>query len=230
MLLRSVQTEKYLRQIGSILDNCVEDEKTAKEYIHDVRNKETELWVLLSPSPSENVLALIKVFCEDRTVGEFECLRIDGDSILDDSLIGDFQDHEDVGNNEQVTITRDDLIEILNCLDVSADEEYSFVLMGAFSSFRHGIPDVEPVELVDGREMWVWNYGDEIIVGLEPDIHDDRPFNWSGFKREAYRRRAHHRILWREFHHRQHLQLEKLFDILIKNPHVTEKIAIDSII
>ena len=230
LLLRSVGTKESLLEIGKELENCVRDEEHAKTYINKAKVGKTELWALYSPTPDENVLALIEVNCEGRTVSDFNCLRDRRDSVIDFGLIegkNPFSkkfNYEDI--KEKGVITRDDLIEILNILDVSADDEPDFVKLGAFSSFRDGIPETEPVELFDGREMWVWRFDDEIIVGLEADgINDDMAFNWSGFKRGTS---FDDKVTFADASHSQHLELEELFALIIENPHVFEKFTIEN--
>ena len=229
LVLRSVGSEKHLRKLGGELDNCVKDEDSAKEYLKRATIGQSELWVLLSPN--EETLALIEVNCEDRTISEFDCLEQDGETVLDEGNINQNRyrarrkKHDSI--KKKGVIYRNDLVEILNKLNASADDVPEFVLLGAFSKFKNGVPTVEPVALFDGREMWVWKYADEFIVGLEADgVNDDRAFNWSRFKRDtSYRSK----VYWTESTRRQHLDVEDLLEVLISNPHAFEKLTADSL-
>ena len=227
LILRSVGSEKYLRKLGSELDNCVKEEDSAKEYLRRATIGQSELWVLLSST--EETLALIEVNREDRTISEFDPLEQDGETVLDEGDINQNRYYAKRKKHDSIkkkgVIYRNDLVEILNKLNASADDVTEFVMLGAFSKFKNGVPNIEPVALFDGREMWVWKYADEIIVGLEADgVNDDRAFNWSLFKRDtSYRSK----VFWTEATRRQHLDVEDLLEVLISNPHAFEKLTVD---
>ena len=90
-------------------------------------------------------------------------------------------------DNDDPDISFELAMELLDKLGVTADYETSFTRVGAFGRFKGGRPEVEPVRVGD-KEMWIWLYEDELIVGVE-DRSDGKLF-WSRYRIDKGRRAA----------------------------------------
>ncbi len=131
-------------------------------------------------------------------------LRLVSDSeILPVSSSGDFDS----------LLMQEDLIEMLSLLDATADHIDEFVALGAFSRFRNGIPDVEAVELIDGRELWIWRFSDELITAVDLNRETRNFLRWSRYIPTGQS--------W-ECPDLVSMSQNQLFDIMLDNPQVYE--------
>ena len=189
--LEEVLSLKKLMAIGKTLDICVRKRGVAKRYLKEIETGESRLWLLLKGE------------------GPFALLKID----LEDSKVVGFSAHE----NDDPEISYELAMKILHKLGVTADNETSFARVGAFGRFKGGRPEVEPVRVGD-LEMWIWFYGNELIVGMEED--PDGKLFWSRF--QLTRDSSMKQLEWDDVFC-NHLSLGILFEIVRRNPHVLEK-------
>lgn len=196
--LEEVLSLKKLMAIGKTLELCVRKRGAAEEYLKEVETGESRLWLLLK---GEEPFALLKIDWEDRKVVEFSA-------------------HD----NDDPEISYELAMEILHKLGVIADNETSFARVGAFDRFKGGRPGVEPI-CVDDREMWIWFYGDELIVGMDEQA-DGRLF-WSHYKLTRAGEKPWHEdsknLMEWDDDFGNHLSLGMLFEIARRNPHVLDK-------
>ena len=191
--LEEVLSLKKLMEVGKTLELCVRKREEAQSYLKEVETGESRLWLLLKGE------------------GPFALLKID----LEKSEAVEFSTHD----NDDPRISYELAMKILHKLGVTADNETSFARVGAFGRFRGGRPEVEPVRVGD-LEMWIWFYGDELIVGMEE--HTDGKLSWSRFR--LTRENCRNRLEWDD-DFGNHLSLGMLFEIVRRNPHVLEKLG-----
>ena len=116
------------------------------------------------------------------------------------------------GCDDDIDLTPDAAFAILDALDdASADDQEAFARVGAFSVFRNGRPEGEPVE-ADGREIRIWNYRNEIIVAAEGP---EGCREWSRFSTG--------RKEWLEGFCNG-MELGELFGLMTRHPKVAEKL------
>lgn len=197
--LEEVLSLKKLMAIGKTLEICVGKRGAAEEYLKEVETGESRLWLLLK---GEEPFALLKIDWEDRKVVEFS-----------------------THDNDDPEISCELAMELLDKLGATADDASSFSRVGAFGRFKGGRPGVEPV-CVDDREMWIWFYGDELIVGMDEQA-DGRLF-WSHYKLTRAGEKPWHEdsknLMEWDDDFGNHLSLGMLFEIARRNPHVLEKL------
>ncbi len=215
--LEEVLTIRKLTSVGKALDICVSKRDTALGYLGEVEAGKTKLWVLLK---QEKPYALLQIDMEDNEVQQFSA-----------------------SENDDPVISFELAVELLNKLDITADDTASFVHVGAFSKFKDGRrPDVMPV-FVNGQEMWIWLYEEELIIAV--DEYHDGNLSWSRFEltREEgrYSRRTRPgrtrpwrkcpkaRIEWESNEH-NHMSLGMLFEVVRQNPHILERFRAPPII
>ena len=189
--LEEMLSLKKLMAIGKTLEICVGKREAAEEYLKEVETGESRLWLLLK---GEEPFALLRIDWEDRKVVEFSA-------------------HD----NDDPEISYELAMELLDKLGATADDASSFARVGAFGRFRGGRPGVEPVRVND-LEMWIWFYGDELIVGMDEQA-DGRLF-WSRFR--LTRENGKNRLEWDD-DFGNHLSMGRLFEIVRRNPHILEK-------
>ena len=174
-------------------------------------------------------MTLIKIHPEKAVVEEFDL--IDPDDLGEHRnrhqrrrrgprgrLRGRHRSQQGIGASIQEMVSKEDLFEILELLQVTADEINEFVALGVLSVFKDGMPLIDPVELADGREIWIWKFKKEIIVGIDGN---ERANDGIHFSR-----------LWHETGHFpgwnssgiDSIEIDDLFDIMLGNPTVYEKI------
>lgn len=204
--LEEVASIKKLMTIGKTLEICVGKRKDAQSYWKETESGESMLWLLLN---GEDPFALLKIDLEEKKVVEFSA-------------------HD----NDDPKISFELAMRILHKLGVTADDETAFARIGAYGRFKCGRPEVEPV-LVDEQEMWIWLYEHELIVAMEE--HADGKLFWSRFvlKRNKYNPYADPRVgpwgiftrgEWEE-DSSNHLSLGMLFEVVLRHPHVLEKLS-----
>ena len=191
--LEEVLSLKKLMAIGKTLELCVRKRGDAQSYLKEVESGESGLWLLLK---GEEPFALLKIDLEKSEAVEFSA-------------------HE----NDDPRISFELGMKILHELGVTADNETSFARVGAFGRFKGGRPEVEPVRVGD-LEMWIWFYGDELIVGMEE--HPDGRLSWSRFR--LTRENCRNQLEWDD-DFGNHLSLGMLFEIVRRNPHVLAKLG-----
>lgn len=205
--LEEVLSLKRLMAIGKALELCVRKREDAERYWEQAEAGEFKFWLLLK---EEEPFALLKI-----DVNENE------------EVVGQLSARD----NDDPEISFELAMEILEKLGVTADGDTAFARAGAFSRFKGGRPEVEPVR-VDEQEMWIWPYEDELIVGMEEN--GDGELFWSRFvlKRNEYNpytdprvgpRRAFTRGEWDD-DFGNHLSMGMLFEIVRQNPHVLERL------
>ena len=190
--LEEVLSLKKLMTIGKTHEICVGKREAAERYWEQAEAGEFRFWLFLK---REKPYALLKI-----DVGEKD-------------VVGQFSAH----NNDDPEISFELAMEILHELGVTGDDVPSFARVGAFGRFKGGRPEVEPVR-VDDREMWIWFYGDELIVGM--DEQADGKLSWSRF--QVTRDSSMNQLEWDD-DFGNHLSLGMLFEIVRRNPHVLEK-------
>ena len=191
--LEEMLSLKKLMAIGKALELCVGKREAAESYWEQAEAGEFKFWLFLK---REKPYALLKI-----DVGE-------------KNVVGQFSAH----NNDDPEISYELAMELLDKLGVTGDDVPSFARVGAFGRFKGGRPEVEPI-CVDDREMWIWFYGDELIVGMEKD--PDGKLFWSRFT--LGREDCENRLEWDD-DFGNHLSLGMLFEIVRRNPHVLEKL------
>ena len=197
--LEEVLSIKRLMAIGKALEICVAKRETAQEYMNVVEAGKSKLWLLLK---EEEPYALLGIKVDENEVEEFSAR-----------------------NNDDPEITYELGMELLDKLGVSADYMASFIRVGAFEKFKNGRPEVDPV-CVDNREMWIWLYEDELIVGMED--HPDGKLYWSHYELsraddKPWYDGSMNRLEWDE-HCSNHLSLGMFLEIIRRNPQVLEKL------
>ena len=190
--LEEVLSLKKLMTIGKTLEICVRKREDAQSYWKEVESGESGLWLLLK---GEEPFALLKIDLEKSEAVEFSA-------------------HD----NDDPEISYELAMELLHKLGVTADNETSFARVGAFGRFKGGRPEVEPVRVGD-LEMWIWYYGDELIVGMEE--RPDGRLSWSRFR--LTRENCRNQLEWDD-DFGNHLSLGMLFEIVRRNPHLLEKL------
>ncbi len=216
--LEEVREMKRLIQFGRYLSNCVKNSDEAREYINDVKINKTRLYGLLSETGE--ILGLMTVELKTRTITEFEYAERNGQNIFGERVrCGPFGHRSTDEFVSQGVVSQSDLIEILNVLDATADDNTDFVRLGAFSRFKNGIPEADPVELADGREAWSWKGRNELIVAIDGNGDSERLMKWSRYSRENHRGR----FSW-DTCESGSMELGELFDIVLSNPQLVEKI------
>ena len=192
--LEEVLSLKKLMTIGKTLEICVGKRADAQRYWGQAEAGEFKFWLLLR---EEKPYALLKL-----DVGEKD-------------VVGQFSAHD----NDDPEISFELGMELLDELGVTGDDVPSFACVGAFSRFKGGRPEVEPIRM-DDREMWIWFYGDELIVGMEEQA--DGKLSWSRFR--LTRENSMNRLEWDD-DFSNHLSLGMLFEIVRRNPHILEKLS-----
>ena len=192
--LEEVLSLKKLMAIGKTLEICVGKREDAERYWEQAEAGEFKFWLFLK---KEKPYALLKI-----DVGEKD-------------VVGQFSTH----NNDDPEISYELAMEILDELGVTADNETSFARVGAYGRFKGGRPEVEPVRVGD-REMWIWLYEDELIVGMEEE--PDGKLSWSRFR--LTRENCRNQLEWDD-DFGNHLSLGMLFEIVRRNPHLLEKLG-----
>ena len=193
--LEEVLSIGRLMSIGKTLDICVGKRKDAQEYLREVELGESGLWVLFAVEEDEP-RALLKTDVKKGVISEFSA-------------------HD----NDDPEISFELAMEILEKLDVTADDVPSFARAGAFGRFKGGRPEVEPVR-VDEQEMWIWFYEDELIVGMEEQA--DGKLFWSRFT--LNRENSKSQLEWDD-DFSNHLSLGMFFEIVRRNPRILEKLG-----
>ena len=191
--LEEVLALKKLMEIGKTLELCVRKREDAQSYWKEAESGESGLWLLLK---GEEPFALLKIDLEKSEAVEFSA-------------------HD----NDDPEISYELAMKILHELGVTADNETSFARVGAYGRFKGGRPEVEPVRVGD-LEMWIWYYGDELIVGMEEQA--DGKLSWSRFR--LTKENCKNRLEWDD-DFGNHLSLGMLFEILRRNPHVLAKLG-----
>ena len=159
--------------------------------------------------------ALIKIYRDDNKIVEF--------GVRDDSET--YMTPRTLPRNHEICLQRQSRfklwyelgIEILNKLGTNANEEEAFVQVGAFSQFKNGRPEIEPISVGDGEEMWIWFYDDELIIATDENANGK--LLWSRFIRAGG-------ITYPEWDVSpySHMSLGELFEMVCQNPHVLEKL------
>ena len=217
--LEEIRDVKRLIQVGKSLDNCVKKFDEAQDRINDVKINKSSLFSLLSTTGE--ILALLTIELKTRTISEFECAERNGQNIFGERVRNGPFGHRANGESiSQGMVSQSDLIEIQNKLDVSADEISEFVRLGAFSRFKHGIPEVDPIQLADGREIWCWKSENELIIAIDGERNSGRLMNWSRFVRGN----DYGKFTW-DTGDSESMNLGELFEIVLNNPQVLEKIC-----
>ena len=217
--LEEIRDVKRLIQVGKSLDNCVKKFDEAQDLINDVKINKSSLISLLSTTGE--ILALLTIDLKTRTISEFDCAERNGKDIFGERVRNGPFGHRANGESvSQGMVSQSDLIEIQNVLDVSADEICEFVRLGAFSRFKNGIPEVDPIQLVDGREIWCWKSENELIIAVDGERNSGRLMNWSRFVREN----EYGKFTW-DTRDAESMNLGELFEIVLNNPQVLEKIC-----
>ena len=190
--LEEVLSLNRLMATGKTLELCVRKREDAQSYWKEVESGESGLWLLLK---GEEPFALLKIDLEKSEAVEFSA-----------------------HGNDDPEISYELAMELLHKLGVTADNETSFARVGAFGRFKGGRPEVEPARVGD-LEMWIWAYGDELIVGMEE--HPDGKLSWSRFR--LTRETCRNQLEWDD-DFGNHLSLGMLFEIVRRNPHLLEKL------
>lgn len=190
--LEEVLSLNRLMATGKTLEICVRKREDAQSYWKEVESSESGLWLLLK---GEEPFALLKIDLEKSEAVEFSA-------------------HD----NDDPEISYELAMELLHKLGVTADNETSFARVGAYGRFKGGRPEVEPVRVGD-LEMWIWYYGDELIVGMEE--RPDGRLSWSRFR--LTRENCRNQLEWDD-DFGNHLSLGMLFEIVRRNPHLLEKL------
>ena len=97
--------------------------------------------------------------------------------------------------------------------------------VGAYGRFKGGRPEVEPVRVGD-KEMWIWLYEDELIVGVEE--RSDGKLFWSRYEltragEQPWHDDSRNLLEWGRSL-QQPSQPGMLFEIARRNPQVFEKL------
>ena len=226
--LEEVLSLKRLMAIGKALELCVGKREDAQRYWEDAETGISKFWLLLK---GEEPFALLKIDVNENNENE--------------EIVGQFSSH----GNGYPDISFDLAMKILHELGVTADDVLSFACVGAYGRFKDGRPEVEPVRVND-KEMWIWLYEDELIVGIEE--RSDGKLFWSRFvlKRNTCNPYADPRVgprgivtrgEWEENSNNHlsmempfegkwegdssnHLSMGMLFEIVRRNPHILERL------
>ncbi len=141
--LVALASKRQLRSAGKVLRNCLCIEDFLAGYWKEVKEGSAEFWVLQRKTGDGDWKphGLLKV----DTTGPrkiVECGR---------------------SRNRLLKLKRKVAKVILRALDASGDDVETFTRVGAFSAFRGGRPEVEPLQ-VGQRQVWLWRYPEEIIL------------------------------------------------------------------
>ena len=163
--LQELRSVASLRSVGRAFDNCVEDEREAREYL---RAPGTEMWVLRDRA-ERRPLCLMEVNLDFREIAECK-----GPS------------------NATPKLKRSLAFAILDALDVSGNDRKTFVRVGAYSEFRGGQPEGETVETGGRRyRIWILDGDRKIVVAVRKP--PSRRWGWSIFFRDGGYIRDHRR-------------------------------------
>ncbi len=193
---------KQLQYVGKSLDNCVADYERANDYMNRYRDGEILIWTLLTDwnlLKVDEPIYLLTVDKRDKIIDEFEGKDRRGES-----------------KNE---LPFELAIGILNKLNATADHVREFIQAGAFSRFKSGRPETTPIE-IDGIEIWIWSYHDELIVGI--DSNSDGHLSWSHFHRPFTRSEINHA---RRGLYYSGIDLGRLFDLAIQSEQLMNKLT-----
>ena len=208
-----IQSICKLMNIGKLFDNCVKERKTAEKYLSEVKMGVSSLYLL---SEHRKPCALINIYRDKNKIVEF--------GVRDDSEIHMMprplpRNHEICHQRQSGFKLWYELgIEILNKLGTNADEVEAFVEVGAFSQFKNGRPDPEPVSVGDGEEMLIWFFDDnELIIASDENANGE--LLWSRFIKVGG-------ITYPEWDVSpySHISVGELFEVVRQNPHVLEKL------
>ena len=207
-----IQSICKLMKIGKLFDNCVKDRKTAEKYLIQVKMGMSSLYSLVK---RELPCALIKIYRGDNKIVEFGVRNDSETHRIRRALSGN---HENCHQRQsEFKLSHELGIEILNRLGTYADDVKAFVEVGAFSRFKNGRPDPEPVSFGDGEEMLIWFYDDELIIASDENANGE--LLWSRF----IKKRGATNPEWIESLY-SHMALGELFEVVRQNPHVLEKL------
>ena len=197
--LEEVVSIKRLMVIGKTLEICVAKRDTARRFLQEVETGAYRLWLLLK---REEPYSLLQIGLQENEVVKFSA-------------------HD----NDDPEISYELAMELLHKLGVTADYDTSFTRVGAYGRFKGGRPEVEPVRVGD-KEMWIWLYEDELIVGVEE--RSDGKLFWSRYELTRAGEQPWHddsrNLLEWDDHCSNHLSLGMLFEIARRNPQVFEKL------
>ena len=141
--LVELTSKRKLRSAGKALGNCLRDGEFLADYWKEVKEGTAALWVLQRKTRDGDWKhhGLLKV----DTTGPrkiVECER---------------------SRNRLLKLKRKIAKAVLRALDASGDDVETFTRVGAFTAFRGGRPEVEPLQ-VGQRQVWIWRYPEEIIL------------------------------------------------------------------
>lgn len=141
--LVELTSKRKLRSAGKALGNCLRDGEFLADYWKEVKEGTAALWVLQRKTRDGDWKphGLPKVDTTDpRKI--VECGR---------------------SRNRLLKLKRRVAKAVLRALDASGDDVETFTRVGAFTAFRGGRPEVEPLQ-VGQRQVWIWRYPEEIIL------------------------------------------------------------------
>ena len=141
--LVELTSKRKLRSAGKALGNCLRGGEFLAGYWKEVREGTTELWVLQRKTGDGDWKphGLLKV----DTTGPREIVECER------------------SRNRLLKLKRKVAKAILRKLRASGDDVETFTRVGAFTAFRGGRPEVEPLQ-VGQRQVWIWRYPEEIIL------------------------------------------------------------------
>ncbi len=237
--LEEIREPQRLLEIYKSVDHHLDGAGWAERAINQVGEGEIRLYGLLSDA--REILACIEIDRQSAEIAEFHCdqrrwLRTFENGVAE---VRDSDQKRSESStvrdrySKKATAAKDVLFEVLNSLEVSADGNEEFARRGVFSSFRSGMPDVDPIELEDGRRLWIWKFRNEMIVGTNAERSSTDAKHWTQFKREEIGgnfqwqsprlRNSNH---WAESKSSEdsRVTIKQLFAIALNNPQVYEKI------
>lgn len=141
--LVKLASKRKLRSAGKALGNCLSRERFLAGYWKEAKEGAAEFWVLQRKTGDGDWKphGLLRVDTTDpRNIVECERSR-----------------------NRLLKLKRKIAKAVLRALDASGDDAETFTRVGAFSAFRGGRPEVEPLQ-VGQRQVWIWRYPEEIIL------------------------------------------------------------------
>ncbi len=157
---------KELQNLGRhIFDNCLSNFNTTVEYFQEVKSGKAEIHVLYDPK--EKPVAIFKIDVCDRRVTDFGKAK-DGSENSDRTRhTRRFQDVREVEIPHRV------LVDVMKKLDCADDSLPDMVRCGLLTRFLEGVPYVDPIQLHDGRRLYVYAYANEIITVFDFDSENE---------------------------------------------------------
>ncbi len=150
------ESEIQLRKFGrDFFNNCLKDREAARGYYQEFVSGKHEIRIIFDPK--DNPVAIFTVNSTSREVEEFDFAVVQENS--EDQYAG----------WQFVLVPHGVICDALKQLDCHGDNHRELVRLGVVSRFFDGIPQVSPILLHDGREIYVYIYKNEVITLHQQD-------------------------------------------------------------